>query len=261
MPLVLTDTHGNDYLVKLKGSGDGIQAQIVEWIVSSLARYMGLAVPHLCLMTITPELAGGQKLDQEVQDLVERSTGRNICRPYMTGARDYTPADRDRISATVQETIFLFDLWVLNVDRSPANPNILIDGNHAWCIDFAACMRLYKDVAAETPHAWLTALRRHIFYRSTADLSAFVRRMGALRPEEYTTWTAGLPQEWLDMAGDSWTREALDGRLQAVLAEADLLKRNLDVLAEMKPESEAERRKRARRNRELFEARHRIRKP
>ncbi|WP_424187308.1 HipA family kinase [Actinokineospora sp. G85] len=126
------------YVVKFRGAGQGPRALAAELIVGELARALGFRVPELVLVELDPEL-GRTEPDEEVQELLRASGGRNLGLDYLPGSFDYNPLVRD--PGPVQAARLLwFDALVLNVDRSWRNPNLLLWHRDMWLIDHGASL-------------------------------------------------------------------------------------------------------------------------
>src|SRR6187549_2247825 len=70
------------YVVKFRGAGQGLGTLVAEIISGQLARSLGLPVPELVAVLVDPGLAAGEP-DQEVQDLLRASGGRNLGIDYL----------------------------------------------------------------------------------------------------------------------------------------------------------------------------------
>ena len=78
------------YVVKFRGAGQGVPTLVAEVVSGQLARALGLPVPDLVTVEVDPGLAAGEP-DQEVQDLLRASGGRNLGMDYLPGAFDLDP--------------------------------------------------------------------------------------------------------------------------------------------------------------------------
>ena len=78
------------YVVKYSGAGQGLPVLVAEVVSGELARGLGLPVPELVTVELDPAL-GVSEPDQEVQDLLRRSPGRNLGMDFLPGALDLDP--------------------------------------------------------------------------------------------------------------------------------------------------------------------------
>ena len=76
------------YVVKWRAAGQGVKVLVAEVVCGELARASGLPVPALVTVDVAPELAVGEP-DVEVQELLQRSAGRNLGLDYLPGALDF----------------------------------------------------------------------------------------------------------------------------------------------------------------------------
>ena len=76
------------YVVKWRAAGQGVKVLVAEVVCGELARALDLPVPALVTVDVAPELAVGEP-DPEVQELLQRSAGRNLGLDYLPGALDF----------------------------------------------------------------------------------------------------------------------------------------------------------------------------
>ncbi|MGX7829157.1 HipA family kinase [Actinokineospora sp. 24-640] len=126
------------YVVKFRGAGQGLKALVAELVVGELARALGFRVPEIVLVDLDPEL-GRVEPDEEVQELLNASGGRNLGLDYLPGSFDFTPLVRDPGPDLAARLLWL-DALTLNVDRSWRNPNLLLWHRDVWLIDHGAAL-------------------------------------------------------------------------------------------------------------------------
>ncbi|OLR92537.1 HipA family kinase [Actinokineospora bangkokensis] len=126
------------YVVKFRGAGQGPRALVAEQVVGGLARSLGFRVPELVFVELDPEL-GRTEPDEEVQELLRASGGRNLGLDFLPGSFDYNPLVRDPGPVEAARLLW-FDALVLNVDRSWRNPNLLLWHRQTWLIDHGAAL-------------------------------------------------------------------------------------------------------------------------
>src|SRR5947199_7259421 len=111
------------YVVKWRAAGQGVKVLAAEVICGELARALELPVPALVTVDVAPELAVGEP-DHEVQELLQRSAGRNLGLDYLPGALDFEAGVASVDPALAGRGLW-FDALVGNVDRSRRNRNLL----------------------------------------------------------------------------------------------------------------------------------------
>jgi hypothetical protein len=149
---IIVDTEQGPYLVKLRGAAQGPAALVAEIIVGALADRLGLAVPSRAILQLAPETPTDDRND-ELADLLARSTGDNLGFQYLEPARTLTPADLADVSADWASQVRWLDWLVLNPDRTARNPNILVVRSGYWLIDHGAALPFQHDWAAVTEHS------------------------------------------------------------------------------------------------------------
>ena len=98
-------------------------------------------MPALVTVDVAPELAVGEP-DVEVQELLQRSAGRNLGLDYLPGALDFE-AGADGVDPALAGRVLWFDALVGNVDRSWRNPNMLFWHGRLQLIDHGAALTFH----------------------------------------------------------------------------------------------------------------------
>jgi hypothetical protein len=129
------------YVLKFRGAGQGPLALVAEVIACELARALGLRVPQLALVDVDPVL-GRAEPDPEIQELILASGGLNVGVDFLPGALAYTPSGPVQPRAEPAADIVWLDALLTNVDRTAANPNMLVWHEQVWLIDHGAALYL-----------------------------------------------------------------------------------------------------------------------
>jgi len=225
LPAVVEASDGRLYVAKFRGAGQGTRALVAEWLAGELARACGLAVPELVRLELD-EAFGRNEPDPEIRDLLRASTGANLGLEFLQGAIGFDPIAPPAVDEALASRIVWFDSYVMNVDRTPRNPNLLLAGERLWLIDHGAALYFH--------HAWANAgagmaspfapVRDHVLLpRATRLGEAGEAVRAALAAAPVAELLAALPDAWLaaaDAPGDpAATRAAykdwLTGRLAA----------------------------------------------
>ena len=179
------------YVVKWRAAGQGVKVLVAEVVCGELARGLGLPVPALVTVDVAPELAVGEP-DVEVQELLQRSAGRNLGLDYLPGALDFE-AGADGVDPGLAGRVLWFDALVGNVDRSWRNPNMLFWHGRLQLIDHGAALTFHHNwpgapaavepslrrVGARAARVRAAGARRRRRARSAGDAAAARRRPGA----------------------------------------------------------------------------------
>ncbi len=130
------------YVCKFRGAGQGPRVLVAEVIVAGLARRLGLRTPDLVVLDLDPEIAR-YEADEEVQDLLNASAGRNLGIDFLPGAFGFdTAAAVDPVEAA---SVIWLDALTANVDRSWRNPNLLWWQDRLWLIDHGASLYFHHS--------------------------------------------------------------------------------------------------------------------
>jgi hypothetical protein len=184
------------YVVKFHGAGQGRKALVAEVISGELARALGLPVPALATVEVDPVLAMNEP-DQEVQDLLRASPGRNLGVDFLPGSLDLD-ATAFELPVDFAGRVLLFDALVGNVDRSWRNPNMLFWHGAPYLIDHGATLTFHHNWAAPGRTAAPYDAREHALLGCTPDLDAAEATFAPLLTMDLLRAAiAAVPEEWL----------------------------------------------------------------
>ena len=202
--LVEADDLGT-YVVKFTGAGQGRKVLVAEVLVGELARRIGIPTPRLAVVDM-PSAIARYEADEEVQDLLNASPGRNLGVDFLPGSFGYDGSRPP--SAEEAGAILWLDAFTANVDRTWSNPNLLVWHRAPWLIDHGASLYFHHgwpsrgvDPArfARQPFDAST----HVLRDVASDLRAAHERLAPLvTPELVDGLTALVPDEWLEPAPD-----------------------------------------------------------
>lgn len=132
------------YVVKFRGAGQGILALIAEIIAGEIGRALGLRVPDIVLIDFEPILSRNEP-DAEIRQLLKASAGVNVALDYLPGSTMFDPAARDAAPSPEASLMVWFDAFVLNVDRTPRNANLLVWHRKLYPIDHGAALFFHHN--------------------------------------------------------------------------------------------------------------------
>ncbi len=185
------------YVVKFRGAGQGRKALIAEIVSGELGRRLGLAVPELVAVQLDEAIAKGEP-DQEIQDLLLASVGRNLGLDYLPGSLGFDPLAFP-VGPDEAGRIVWFDALVGNVDRSWRNPNLLRWHGRLYLIDHGASLIFqhnWPNAAQSARRA--TRLDDHVLMPFHPDLAAADAQLAPLvTPQTLSEVLALVPDEWL----------------------------------------------------------------
>jgi hypothetical protein len=186
------------YVMKFRGAGQGPAALVAEVVAGELARALGLLVPELVVADLDPELARAEP-DVEIQELAEASQGANLGVDFLPGALPFTPAAARALDAEVAADIVWFDALVMNVDRTPRNPNLLVWHGRTWLIDHGASFYRQHGGAplSASAHAAFPLVRDHVLLSRAGSIAEADARLAQTAAGAIAGAVAQVPDEWL----------------------------------------------------------------
>jgi hypothetical protein len=213
------------YVVKFRGAGQGRKTLVAEVVAGRLARALDLPVPDLVTVQVDPALAAGEP-DQEVQELLKASGGRNLGMDYLPGAFDLDPV-AFAVQPDLAGRVLWFDALVGNVDRSWRNPNMLHWHGRPYLIDHGATLTFQHNWP--TADRWIPRpydARDHVLIGCSPDVAG---ADAALAPRvdraAVGAAVADVPDEWLadepGFDGPDAVRDAYGQRILARVAARD----------------------------------------
>jgi hypothetical protein len=211
------------YVVKWRAAGQGVRVLVAEIVCGELARALGLPVPALVTVDVAPELGVGEP-DVEVQELLQRSAGRNLGLDFLPGALDFE-AGADGVDPGLAGRVLWFDALVGNVDRSWRNPNMLFWHGRLQLIDHGAALTFHHHwpgaaAAVSRPYDAST----HALIECEPDVPAADAALAPRVTRDVLEEVLALvPDEWLaeDDETPATTRERYVTQLLARLAARD----------------------------------------
>src|SRR5688572_11538461 len=209
------------YVVKWRAAGQGVNVLVAEVICAELARALDLPVPALVTVDVVPELAVGEP-DVEVQELLQRSAGRNLGMDYLPGALDFE-AGADGVDPALAGRVLWFDALVGNVDRSWRNPNMLFWHGRLQLIDHGAALTFHHHwpgaaAAVERPYD----AAAHALIECEPDVPAADAELAPRVTRPLLEGVlAHVPDDWLSDGAPAEARERYVAQLLARLAARD----------------------------------------
>jgi hypothetical protein len=196
--LVEADDEGM-YVLKFRGAGQGPRVLVAEWIAGELARALGLPVPDIVAVELEPKL-GDAEPDEEIQELIHASGGLNIGLDFLPGALPFSPAAGPAPDPDFAADVVWFDGLVMNPDRSPQNPNLLVWHGRTWLIDHGASLYVHytwRDVDAHARRPF-ERIRDHVLLPFASSIEAADARLAAQIDEAILNdIVEAVPEAWL----------------------------------------------------------------
>src|SRR4029079_14639905 len=187
------------YVLKFRGAGQGPLALVAEVIACELARALGLRVPQLALVDVDPVL-GRAEPDPEIQELILASGGLNVGIDFLPGSLAYTPSGPVQPDAELAAHVVCLDALLTNVDRSAANPNMLVWHQQVWLIDHGATLYLQNGGLrpAERSRRACPQSAEHVLLPRASSILEADERLSPRVDRALLEHVVGLvPVEWL----------------------------------------------------------------
>jgi hypothetical protein len=198
------------YVVKFRGNGHGPKALIAELIGGEIARLLGLQIPELVFANLD-EAFGRTEADEEIQDLLKGSIGLNLALHFLSGAINFDPVVT-MVEPKLASQIVWLDAFILNVDRTFKNTNMLMWHKQLWLIDHGASMYFHHTFTNWETHAKSSfeLIKDHVLLPQAALLEKADKEFKLLLTEEKIRAVVALiPDEWLHWEGAEETPEEL----------------------------------------------------
>lgn len=225
LPAIIEADDDGLYVLKFQGAGQGPLALAAEFLSGEIGRSMGLSIPELVFVDLSPEI-GRNEPDPEIHDLLLASTGLNLAMDYLPGSVMFDEASGDRPSPEFASNAVWFDALVTNVDRTARNPNLLRWHDNLYLIDHGASLYFqhsWEDIPKAAASRF-SSVRQHVLLPWASQIrEADLVLRPQLNGEVFEQIVAALPLEWMTRAGDPVTEserrsgylEFLNGRLDA----------------------------------------------
>ena len=199
LPAVVEADDDGLYVAKFRGAGHGEKALVAELIAGEIGRALGLLVPEIVLVDFDPRLAAAEP-DQEIRELLQRSSGINVGLDFLPGSLGFDPAAGFEPPSDLCAAVVWFDAFVTNVDRDARNTNMLVWHRRLWLIDHGSALYIHhtwKDAAAHARKP-MAAIKSHVLLPFAGSiLEADDRLAPRLAPELFGAIIESVPGEWL----------------------------------------------------------------
>ena len=193
------------WVLKLRGAGQGLKVLVAEVLVGEIGRTLGLRVPELKVVELPAPLAR-YEADEEVQDLLTASVGDNLGLDFLPGAFNYDgqhPPPPDEAAR-----LLWLDAYTANIDRTPANPNLLRWHRQVWLIDHGAALYFHHGWPSRGSDPARFAAQR--FDDSTHLMRPVVDRAPGTHPASVERLPDAELARIVDLVPDAWLEPAAD---------------------------------------------------
>lgn len=208
MPAIIEGDDNFLYVLKFRGAGQGTNALIAELIGGELARKLGFRVPELVFAELDKAF-GKTEPDEEIQDLLKFSEGLNLGLHYLSGAITYDPVV-NHIDELEASKIVWLDSFLINMDRTAKNTNMLIWHKELWLIDHGASLYFHHswnnwEEQAEKP---FKLIKDHVLLKQATKIEEVNEAFNKIVTPE-------LIDDIVDLIPDDWLKESPFENLEA----------------------------------------------
>ena len=196
LPAIVEASDDGMYVMKFRGAGQGKKALIAEIVAGELARLLGLPMPELAFLELDAKFGLNEPHD-EIRDLLTASTGLNVGLDYLPGSITFDPAVPGALDPLLASKVVVFDSLVLNVDRTPKNPNLLHWHKQLWLIDHGAALYFHhgwSDPQASAKSAF-PAIANHVLLPFASRLAEVDFQLTRVQLQGVV---AQVPDAWLE---------------------------------------------------------------
>ena len=185
---VILENGGKTYFVKLHAGMSGKYALVSEWIGSQLGNQLGIPsqIPNWIDFKSDLEI---DNIHVEVKDLILKSLGTNIGFSYLKQAKEVDKVSLENLEEQRIQEIFLFDLMMINVDRSLDNINLMKVDDKIFSVDYESSLLVQELIEGKKyleNERILKCFRQNPLYREMSEESIdnFLRKVENLSIEK-----------------------------------------------------------------------------
>lgn len=198
MPGLVEGEDGFYYVMKFRSAGQGRKALIAELMGGEIARRLGARVPELVYLDL-PEGLGKTEGDEEIQDLLQGSVGLNIGLSFLSKAMTLDPVVYS-VPPHEKALLLWLDAYILNVDRTVRNPNLLLWYREPWLIDHGAAFFFHHQwenwdryITSKFPQG-----KDHVVYQANWNREFMLEPVQAKLTDAWLAdLVAEIPEDWL----------------------------------------------------------------
>ena len=202
LPAIIEADDDGMYVLKFRGAGQGRKSLVAELVAGELARALGLPIPEIVFVELDADLARTEP-DAEIQSLILASSGLNLALDYLPGAITLD-AQAEPPAADLASAIVWFDAFVMNVDRTARNTNMLFWHRRTWLIDHGAALYFQYnwDRFAELATSRFSRIKDHALLSRASNLEGADAELSRrLTPDIIAPIVALIPDTWLEPDG------------------------------------------------------------
>ena len=190
------------YVLKFRGAGQGPKALIAELLAGEIGRALGLPVPRLAFIELDG-LLGRNEPDYEIRSLIVASEGLNLAMDYLPGSISFDPGT-GRVAGALASAVVWFDAFIMNIDRTARNTNMLWWHKQLYLIDHGAALYPHHTwpSAMERATSPFSAIKDHVLLPWADDIAG--RTIPGSRERVRTMLSSSVLEQIIGMIPESW---------------------------------------------------------
>ena len=162
-------------------------------------------MPEVVIVDI-PERFGINEPDPEIRELLLNSAGANVGLAFLPEATTFDLSAGETLPAEFAARMVWMDSFLMNVDRTPRNPNLMLQRGRPFLIDHGASLypQYSPDTFLEKARSPFAPIREHLLLlaaRGFADHAQSARI--AVTTDVLTDAVASVPEDLWPMAGEA----------------------------------------------------------
>ena len=253
-PVIVEDKKGDKYLVKLRESLSNPYASISDFLACKMGSSIGLSVinPQIMYLDASVDV---KKVDEEVRDALKKSIGFNVAYPFFDTAKDVINTKNENHKTNFDD-LWIFDLFLLNIDRTIQNTNIIETNGSLISFDYETSMLILGSIQSVDFYQNATVLkqiRHNPLYTNDFDKEQFNELLSKLKHLNLSELIGFLPNDWVSKTEN--LAQILKRDISKAIHNSSIYSEMVDKLAFITIETEEERKKRILENRKKFETR------
>lgn len=220
LPALVDADDGFKYVLKFRASGHGTKALVSEFLGGLVAKALGLRVPEIVFIQLD-EAFGRTEGDEEIQDLLRNSEGLNMGLHFLSEAITFDPLVVEVDPVTASRIVWL-DAYIMNVDRTVRNTNMIMWKRELWLIDHGSSFYFHHNW-----ETWENAIKQPFKYldshvllsRATKLQEVDIECRALLTDSIIDDIVDALPADWLNWDSDAETPDNIRNAYRRLLKE------------------------------------------
>lgn len=168
-PTLVTNEIGEEYVMKMKGAGNGIISLVSEFIANRIAHNLNWNVPNVYWIKIEenyPWLFGTDEFD----DILTKSYGWNLAIQKISYLKSISPTFKEMRELDLLNQLITLDYFFINIDRSNLSYNFLLSKmNKVYIIDHGS-LALFYNISMNDRRLF----KNHIYYNELESILEFL---------------------------------------------------------------------------------------